>query len=702
MFSRARQELLRYCRGLTGKFILLVSALLITTSMALGWIFLVREVRDEREKLSQKGAILARNLAANVELGVYTRNLETLALRSVEVLKEVDAAFVAVLDDSGRPLVIRAAPGFQAPPLAALVPENGRDSEPAPGEVRSRLFHEPLHQEEVYLFDFPVLTHSGRSVGEEIGFLPDTAAAMGTGSERIGTVVVGLSARARGFEIHRLEKALGAATAVVIVIGIILTVLLVRIIVEPVKQLADATHRIAQGDLDILIRVNSQDEIGELARSFNQMTLKLQNSRQELERTNQMLEQKVLERSRELEEAQSQLVQAEKMSVVGQLVSGVAHELNNPLAGVLGYSQLLLRMEVPGEVRQGLEKIESEADRCKRIVQNLLIFARRNKPQTRPVDLNAVVESVLELKEYQFRVDNVRVVKDLDPRLPRTMADSGQFQQVVMNIVHNAQQAMSENRGEAVLTVRTLGAQNLIRLEIGDNGPGIPAHHLSRIFDPVFTTKEVGQGTGLGLSICYGIVQEHHGRIWAESRPGEGTTFHVEIPVRTEEERVQERPPLSSPGAEEDVPGASEPARILVVDDEASIVDILQDVLRLDGHRIETALNGRLALKKLQQQPFDVVISDLKMPGMSGQELFERMKVANASLVGRIIFTTGDVASQETQGFLQSSGSPYLQKPFDLNEVRRLVQEILSARPASRPDLPSIIPSGFPDRDPAA
>jgi signal transduction histidine kinase/ActR/RegA family two-component response regulator len=701
----ALENLLKFNRGLKGKFIFLVSALLITTSMALGWIFLVREVRDSQDKLSQKGIILARNLAANVELGVYTRNHETLSDLAAAVLHESDVAFVVILDESDKPLYADAAEGFRAPDLPSLLEEMPSDAPATPEEATRGVhrFRDPLHDdEEVYLASFPVLTHKGGSVGEEIGFLPETASSPGKRREKIGRVLVGLSTRLRSEEIGKLEKALGLATLVVIAIGITLTVLLVRIIVEPVKQLVAATRRIAQGDLDTMLHVNSHDEIGELARSFNQMTSKLQNSRQELERTNQMLEEKVRERTQELEEAQGQLVQAEKMSVVGQLVSGVAHELNNPLAGVLGYSQLLLRMEVPDEVKRGLEKIESEADRCKRIVQNLLIFARKNKPQKRLIDLNGIVESVLELKDYQFRVDNVRVVRELNARLPMTMADSGQLQQVIMNIVHNAQQAMNESAREAILTVRTWADPASIHLEIADTGPGIPPHHLNRIFDPFFTTKEVGQGTGLGLSICYGVIQEHRGRIWAESRTGSGTIFHIMLPVQGDAASIR---PLeaSAPAPPENAATSSgATARILVVDDEASIVDILYDVLRLDGHQIETALNGRLALRKLQQQPFDVIISDLRMPGMSGQELFEQMKEMNSALLSRIIFTTGDVASQDTQGFLEKSGSPYLQKPFDLNEVRRLVQEILVSIRGSRPDLPSLTPVDSRDPDPSA
>jgi len=703
LFLDKVHRVIGFCRGLRGKFILLISALLVISSMVLGWILLVREVHEEAEKLQSKSKILGRNLAANGELGVYTRNREMLAIRVREILAESDVALVAIFDGRGELLFSDSRKGVRMPPLSRLAWQesaSGAPSRPAEGEVS--IYRDSTGHQEIYLFRVPVLTQKSGTVGEEIGFLPESQPASSSRWERIGSVAVGISTEIMRGNILRLEKAMGVATLIVIAIGISLTVLLVRVVVDPVNQLVHATRRIADGDLDILLHLSSQDEIGELARSFNQMTLKLRKSREELERTNLNLEQKVRERTQKLEETQNQLVQAEKMSVVGQLVSGVAHELNNPLAGVLGYSQLLLRMPVGEEVRRGLEKIETEADRCKRIVQNLLMFARKHKPQKRLIDLNSVVESVLELKEYQLKVDNVRIMKDLQPNLPKTMADAGQLQQVLMNIINNAEQAMKEAKGTTVLSLRSFVDSGKVHLEIRDTGPGISPENLGKIFDPFFTTKEVGQGTGLGLSICYGIVEEHKGRIWAESRLGEGTSFHLEIPVQADEGEVWAGLPQDLRQQIQDPEGGRGSARILVVDDEASIVDILYDVLRLDGHRIETALNGRLALKKLQQEHFDVVISDLKMPGMSGQELYESMKRMKSDLLRRIIFTTGDVANQETEGFLRRSGNPYLQKPFDLNEVRRLVQEILAGGPGARAELPFLTPVEPPDPDPAS
>ena len=686
----------RFSRGLRGKFILLISALLITTSMAMGWIFLVREVKDESRKMVQKGALLARNLAEEAELGVFTRNRELLDVLASEVLHDADCAFVSILDERGEPLYSQAAPGHKVPKVASLAAastDTALAEEVQDGKIV--LYREGEGGSEAYLFRFPVLTQRRPSLGEEIGFLPDSRKAPAGPREQIGTAYLALSTEGMRGDIRRLERALGFATLAVIVIGVLLTVLLVRIIADPIHQLVEATRRIARGDLDVLLRLDSQDEIGELAKSFNQMTLKLQKSREELEGTNLMLEQKVQERTRELEEAQNQLVQAEKMSVVGQLVSGVAHELNNPLAGVLGYSQLLLRMNLTEEVRRGLDKIESEAERCRRIVQNLLIFARKNKAQTRAIDLNALLESVLELKSYPLKLENIQIVRELEKSLPRVMADASQLQQAFMNIIHNAQQAMSGRPSPGKLTVRTRRVEGGVKVEISDTGPGISPENLSRIFDPFFTTKEVGQGAGLGLSICYGIVQEHHGRIWAESGRAEGSTIHVELPVSMEAAASREERGAVGEGGNAEEAGS---ARILVVDDEASIVDILYDVLRLDGHQIETAINGRLALNKLQSGCFDVVISDLKMPGMTGQELYRHLRELDARLLSRIIFTSGDVANPDTQSFLQESGTPFLQKPFDLNEVRRLVHEMVAAQRAVRPDLPIILPGG--SRDP--
>ena len=240
--------------------------------------------------------------------------------------------------------------------------------------------------------------------------------------------------------------------------------------------------------------------------------------------------------------AQDRLLQSEKMSSVGQLVSGVAHELNNPLTGIMGFAQLLLLRELEDTARQQVETIYAEAERASKIVSNLLTFARRRKSQQEPANLNTLIERVLELLNYDLRVRNINTELSLDPALPETMVDTNQLQGVFLNIIINAEQAMraemprrdgdgdgESEEGVLRITSRTNGGA--IRVSFEDSGPGMSAETVRRIFDPFFTTKDAGEGTGLGLTICYNIVEEHNGRIWVESAPGRGSTFHIELPI---------------------------------------------------------------------------------------------------------------------------------------------------------------------------
>jgi PAS domain S-box-containing protein len=236
----------------------------------------------------------------------------------------------------------------------------------------------------------------------------------------------------------------------------------------------------------------------------------------------------------ELRTAQMQLAQAEKLSTIGEVISGVAHELNNPLSGVLGYSQLLMSRHSENPMERELEKINDAALRCQKIVRNLLSFSRAAKPERKRLGVNGILEKALDLKKYNLHVNNIEVIKEIDPDLPCTMLDFHQIQQVFLNLINNAQHAMAANRDRsAKLTVRTSFTDGKIRAEISDNGEGMSRDTLRRIFDPFFTTKEQGQGTGLGLSVSYGIIKEHSGSIHAQSREGEGSTFVIELPVIT-------------------------------------------------------------------------------------------------------------------------------------------------------------------------
>jgi signal transduction histidine kinase/ActR/RegA family two-component response regulator len=668
--------------GLWLKFIVLISLLILITSVTLSQFFLDHLETEEAQDLRNLGLTIARNLAYNAELGVLARNREMLVTLCQGPLRQDEVAYLRVYGRDGEELA--RADAFEG--LALRRPGGEQvGSGTLPWEW-DQLVPMRLEAAQRPPFDglelrVPVITVRATGRGEEVEFLLEPEAEP-AGREVIGSVVVGLSLEQTQAEGARLRRDFSLLTGLVVLFGIGMTVLIVRVVTTPIQRMVLATGRIAEGKLDEKVDASSQDEIGDLGRAFNQMTENLRTSRQALESYSADLEEKVRQRTAELETAQSQLVQAEKMSAMGELVSGVAHELNNPLAGVIGYSQLLLGAEgVEEKTRRGLERINREATRCKRIVQNLQVFARKHKPQKQYVGINGILESTLDLRAYQMQVDNVKVETDLLSDLPKTMADFHQLQQVFVNLLVNAHHAIKQAGRPGRVLVQTRHERESIVVRVRDNGCGIPPENLKRIFDPFFTTKEVGQGTGLGLSICYGIVQEHRGKIYATSRPGEETTFVVELPVLAPPQGYAgEAPPAVEPAPEE-ARRAPRRSNILVIDDETSIVDVLHQALQLDGHRVDTAGNGKSALRKIRSETYDVIISDLKMPGMSGHELYESVRQMSPDLARRIIFSTGDVASHETREFLERCGNLYLQKPFDLHAIRSVVAQMLSNLP---------------------
>jgi two-component system NtrC family sensor kinase len=361
------------------------------------------------------------------------------------------------------------------------------------------------------------------------------------------------------------------------------------------------------------------------------------------------------------------------MSSVGQLVSGVAHELNNPLTGIMGFAQLLLLRDLDETERRQVETIYSEADRASKIVSNLLTFARRRKAQKEQANLNTLIERVLELRNYDLRVRNIEIDIEMDPDLPETMLDTNQVQQVLLNIIINAEQAMRSESGDGRLRIGTKAQRGSIVASFTDTGPGMSAETLRRIFDPFFTTKDAGDGTGLGLTISYGIIEDHGGRIWAESEVGRGTTFYIELPMVS---RAGASPAAETPAAPAEAPSGSG-RRVLVVDDEDSIKELLTNVLEMDNHRVVLASNGKEALDLVQREPFDLIISDIKMPVMGGAELYQRLQDERHPLASRLIFVTGDTVAAETRAFLQGVQNPVLSKPFRLRDVRESVRAVL-------------------------
>ena len=386
---------------------------------------------------------------------------------------------------------------------------------------------------------------------------------------------------------------------------------------------------------------------------------------------------------------EQQLRQAEKLSALGQLVAGVAHELNNPLAVVMGYAQILSKHKsLDGKVGKDLLKILHESERAAKIVRNLLTFARPREPHMAVVDVNRLVAETLETREIQVHSANVQVLRRLAPDLPATKADADQIEQVLANLMTNAIQALDKHLGKRTIEVTTEKRGDKIRIVVADSGPGIPLQILDRIFDPFFTTKGPGKGTGLGLSICYSIMEEHKGKIWVESEVGKGARFIAELPVVVCEDA---RPEGDGPGNDRDLDLEAPQRRILIVDDEPGIVDILQEVLGNSGYRIETANNGAKALNRIASQEYDLIISDLCMPEMSGERLHAAIRENYPHLLHRIIFLTGDTVSPGSRSFLEQSGAQWLSKPFNITELERVVRSYLhpmSAPGASRQNEP--------------
>jgi signal transduction histidine kinase/CheY-like chemotaxis protein len=373
---------------------------------------------------------------------------------------------------------------------------------------------------------------------------------------------------------------------------------------------------------------------------------------------------------------QSKLLQTEKMAALGHLVSGIAHELNNPLTAIMGYGQLLLGHGLMPAQHSEAKKIYQEAERARRIVKNLLYFGRENKPERTRVDINEIVERTLALRSYELKVENIMVECDLAADLPETMADPYQLQQVVLNLIVNAEQALLEGRGQGEVKIQTYRtAGNKISLEVSDDGPGIPREIASRIFDPFFTTKPSGVGTGLGLSIVYGIVQQHGGEVTFESQPGAGAKFVVELPITAIpiEQRTAARPESAARS------GTTAAGRILVVEDEPTVAQLIVDVLREEGHRIEAVLDSQEGLTRLSRRRYDLIICDLRMPRLDGQAFYEALVRARSPLRNRIIFITGDTLAPRTQEFLEPRGLPYLAKPFLVEELKLAVNRMLES-----------------------
>jgi len=368
-----------------------------------------------------------------------------------------------------------------------------------------------------------------------------------------------------------------------------------------------------------------------------------------------------------------QLLQAEKMAALGQTVSGVAHELNNPLATILTWAERLAARSVDADTRRGLETILSESERAAKIVRNLLTFARKRNTTRTLVDLNRIVRETLALRAYEQRVSNVTTLEALASGLPHVFADPHQVKQVLLNLIINAEQAMLTANGRGTLVARTWydDANEMVLIEINDDGPGVPEEVQTKIFEPFFTTKAVGKGTGLGLTVAYAIVQEHGGQLRVASTSESGASFFVSFPAAAAARRPS--PPAPAPPVLTAAGSA-----VLIVEDEPALATAVADALTDAGYRVERAADGEEALKCVEAAVFDLVICDLKMPKLDGSSFYRVLCERKPALARHVIFVTGDVAGTDAERFLTETGCRWLPKPFRLNDLLRAAHEVLS------------------------
>ncbi len=372
----------------------------------------------------------------------------------------------------------------------------------------------------------------------------------------------------------------------------------------------------------------------------------------------------------DLRRTQEQLLQSEKMSAVGQLISGVAHELNNPLTAILGYTQLLETEKLEARIQEFVQKLHKQARRTQKIVQNLLSFARQHKPRRIHVDLRSVMEDTIALRDYDLKVNNIVVEREFEPVLPSVVADPHQLEQVYLNIINNAADAMLEGGRPGRLRIKIYQENGNVVSEFHDSGPGIADP--KRVFDPFYTTKGVGKGTGLGLSICYGIVKEHGGEISARNHPQGGAALEVRLPVAVGEKPLSEGDRIVA-RRESRLEG-----RVLLLDDEEAVLDFEREVLTAAGLEVVTTNSGAAAVERLQHEEFEAVFLDSRIPGeWSSEDVYRWIAESRPGLLARTVLVLSNVSDPGIRLFVDATKVLCLVKPFEVADLLAVTRRVL-------------------------
>jgi signal transduction histidine kinase/ActR/RegA family two-component response regulator len=638
------------------KLVLLLTAALSASGLAFSTVcwFTLREHVEQNLRL--RAERIAQDLATSAVYGTLTRDAVLLRENCARSVETEQVESVAILLPSGEPLVeMGVLPSAPA----------GRDPSPAPRDFSGSL-RDPL-----ITARHPILLEARD--GQE-GPPPSSALAPSKRTHLLGTAVVALDtapARALLADWIRISVYLSLA---LVAAGIVVSMLVAGLALRPLRRLLEGTRRVASGSLDVPVTVRSRDEFGELARSFNEMIHELRRSRRETDEHRHQLEEAIEKRTEQLRATRERLVHSEKLSALGQLVAGVAHDLNNPLTGILGHVQLLRAAQSDPKIAARLQRIEAEARRSQKIIENLLLFSEKRPLARQQVGINGLIERTVDLLHMQIRQD-ILVILDLQPDLPLVDGDFHQLQQVFVNLIKNAVQAVrAEKKGGRIL-VMTRADGDRVLVHVDDDGPGIPEDRRHQLFDPFFTTKPPGEGTGLGLSICYQITRRHGGRIEITESPLGGARFSLELP------RVPigagAGPPAETESGSSAVQGAGQP--ILVVDDEPAVCEVLFETLKRSGYGVHSALTLREAKRKIDRDHFDLILADYRLADGDASQLWEHLKEVKPEALRRFVVMTGDSLSPDVSVFIEAAGCPVLPKPFQLRDVLRFVSRALEA-----------------------
>ncbi|HSI86918.1 MAG TPA: ATP-binding protein [Candidatus Methylacidiphilales bacterium] len=377
----------------------------------------------------------------------------------------------------------------------------------------------------------------------------------------------------------------------------------------------------------------------------------------------------------EQERLQRHLVQSEKLASLGEIIAGIAHEINNPLTSVLAHASLLTLKRGRDTDEQSVQAILNESRRAADLVKSLLSFSRKEAGGKEIIGINELINRACSIKRYQLKVNNISLMADLDQVSFPVYVSAQQVQQVFLNLINNAEQAIPPSRKDGTIRVTTKRYGEKVRISVSDNGTGIPSEVQKFIFDPFFTTKPLGEGTGLGLSIAHSIIETHGGDITVESSSSRGSCFTVELPLALSPETPRQTA-VSDPDPDSTMVAPSEPAspgaparptgKVLLVDDEPQILESLSDYLEIMDVQAKSAGDVQIALELLRKESFDVIVSDIRMPGTDGLRFYEMARALDKRYSRNFIFMSGDLVRESTKSFVNASGCVCLEKPFSL------------------------------------